>query len=86
MRFRRLDGFKEDYKELQPDEQALVDKALEFLAVDPRHPSLRVERLEGYRKVWAARASREVRFSFTWVGDVITLRAVGHHDEVLRSP
>ena len=86
MRFRRLDGFTEDYKDLQPAEQALVDKALEFLAVDPRHPSLRVKRLEGYREVWEARASRDLRFTFTWVGDMITLRAVGHHDEVIRSP
>jgi mRNA-degrading endonuclease YafQ of YafQ-DinJ toxin-antitoxin module len=86
MRFRRLDGFKEDYKKLQPDEQDLVDKALEFLAVDTRHPSLRLKRLEGYKGVWEARASRELRFTFTWVGEVITLRVVGHHDEVLRSP
>ena len=86
MQFRRLDGFKDDYKKLQPEEQALVDKALEFLAVDPRHPSLRIKRLEGYREVWEARASRELRFTFTRVGDIITLRAVGHHDDVLRSP
>lgn len=86
MRFRQLDGFKDDYKKLQPEEQALVDKALEFLAVEPRYPSLRLKRLEGYREVWEARASRELRFTFTWVGDVITLRAVGHHDDVLRSP
>ena len=86
MRFRRLDGFKEDYKELQPDEQALVDKALGFLAANPRHPSLRLKKLEGHREIWEARASRDVRFTFTWVGDMITLRVVGHHNEVLRSP
>lgn len=86
MRFYRLDGFKEDYKELQPDEQALVDKALEFLAANPRYPSLRLKKLEGYREIWEARASRNLRFTFTWVSDVITLRVVGHHDEVQRSP
>ncbi len=86
MRFRRLDGFKEDYKRLQPDEQALVDKALEFLAVDPRYPSLRLKRLKGYKEVWEARASRDLCFTFKWVRDIITLRAVGHHDEILHSP
>ena len=86
MRFRRLDGFKDDYKKLQPDEQALVDKALEFLAVDPRHPGLHLKKLKVPREVWEARASRNLRFTFTWEGDVITLRAVGHHDEVLHSP
>lgn len=86
MRFRRLDGFKKDYKELQQYEQALVDKALEFLAADPRHPGLCVKKVEGHKEIWEARASGKSRFTFTWVGDMITLRAVGHHDEVLRSP
>jgi len=86
MRFRRLDGFKEDYERLQPNEQALVDKALEFLAVNPRYPSLHLKRLKGCKKVWEARASRDLRITFKWEQDMITLRAVGHHDEVLHSP
>ena len=86
MRFRRLDGFKEDYKDLQSDEQAFVDKALEFLAANPRHRSLRLKKLKGSKGIWEVRASRNLRFTFTWVSDVITLRVVGHHDEVLHSP
>jgi mRNA interferase RelE/StbE len=82
MRFRRLDGFKDDYNRLLPDERALVDKALEFLAVNPRHPSLRLKKRRGMKGIWEARASRNLRFTFTWVGDLITLRVVGHHDEV----
>ena len=80
MRFRRLDGFKEDYKRLQPDEQALVDKALEFLAVNPRHPSLRLKKRKAPKGIWEARASLDLRFTFTWEGDLITLRVVGRHD------
>ncbi len=82
MRLRPQDGFKEDYKRLEPDEQALVDKALEFLAVNPRHPSLRVKKRKGSKKIWEGRASLNLRFTFTWEGDLITLRVVGHHDEV----
>ena len=82
MRFRRLDGFKDDYKKLLSDEQALVDKALQFLAADPRHPSLHLKKRKGSKGVWEARASRNLRFTFTWEGDLITLRVVGHHDEV----
>lgn len=82
MRLRRLDEFKEDYKRLQSDEQALVDKALEFLAINPRHPSLRVKKRKGSKNIWEARASLNLRFTFTWEGDLITLRVVGHHDEV----
>ena len=81
MRFHRLDGFKEHYKRLQPDEQDLVDKALEFLAANPRHPSLRLKKRKG-SEIWEARASINLRFTFTWKGDLITLRVVGHHDEV----
>jgi len=82
MRFRRLDGFKDDYKRLLPDEQALVDKALQFLAADPGHPSLHLKKRKGLKGIWEARASRNLRFTFTWEGDLITLRVVGHHDEV----
>lgn len=82
MRIRRLDGFKDDYKRLQLEEQALVDKALEFLAVNPRHPSLYLKKRKGSIGIWEARASLNMRFTFIWEGDLITLRAVGHHDEV----
>ncbi len=82
MRFHRLDGFKEHYKQLLPNEQALVDKAVQFLAVNPRHPSLRLKKRRGSKGIWEARASLNLRFTFTWEGDVITLRVVGHHDEV----
>jgi len=86
MRFRRLDGFKEDYKRLLPDEQALIDKALEFLAKNPRYPSLRLKKLKGYKEIWEVRASRNLRFTFKWEHDIIILRAVGRHDELLESP
>lgn len=82
MRFRRLNGFKDDYKTLLPDEQVLVDKALEFLAVNPRHPSLRLKKRRGSEGIWEARASLNLRLTFTWERDLITLRVVGHHDEV----
>ncbi len=82
MRFRRLDGFKNDYRALLQDEQTLVDKALEFLAANPKHPSLRLKKRKGSKAVWEARASLNLRFTFTWERDLITLRAVGHHDEV----
>ena len=82
MRFRQLDGFKDDYKKLSIDEQVLVDKALGFLAIDPRHPSLRLKKRKGSKGIWEARASLNLRFTFKWEGDLITLRVVGHHDEV----
>jgi len=82
MRLRRLDGFKEDYKQLGADEQALVDKALVFLATNPKYPSLRLKKRKGTKGIWEARASLNLRFTFTWEGDLITLRVVGHHDEV----
>ena len=82
MRFRRLEGFQDDYKRLLPDEQALVDKALQFFVMNPRHPSLRLKKRMGSKGIWEGRASLNLRFTFTWERDLITLRAVGHHDEV----
>ena len=59
-----------------------MDKALGFLSANPRYPSLYLKKRKGSKGIWEARASINIRFTFTWEGDLITLRAVGHHDKV----
>lgn len=56
------------------------------LLSDPRHPSLRVKRLQGMAHSWSARASDELRFTFELTEDRVVFRNVGHHDATLRSP
>lgn len=63
-----------------------MDTALGRLAADPRHPSLRLKKLQGIAHVWEARASDELRITFEVIERGVRLRNVGHHDATLRSP
>jgi hypothetical protein len=62
-----------------------VDTALGRLAADPRHPSLRVKKLQGSFDVWEARASDELRITFELIDRGLRLRNVGHHDATLKA-
>jgi len=86
MRFIRTNTFKRRFDRLSPQDKLAVEKALELLAENPRHPSLSLERVSGQRTRWVGRASRFVRFSVDWEGDTITLRVVGSHGDVWRAP
>ena len=82
----RSERYLRSYRRLTEGEKEHVRKALRLLVRDPRHPSLRVKRMQGIASVWEARASRDLRITFQVTQDVALLRNVGHHDAVLRSP
>lgn len=82
----RTERFRRAYKKLTNADGQRVDAALRRLVSDPRHPSLRVKRLQGVANVWSARASDEIPFTFEMTEDRVVLRNVGHHDATLRSP
>ena len=70
--------FKRDYGGLPPDVRRALDKALDFLIADSRHPSLRAKKLPA-TSIWYARVSRAYRFTFTHERDVVILRRAGTH-------
>ena len=86
MRLARTHRFKRAYQELKPEDQSLADKAIRFLAVDTRHPSLRVKKIKGTEGIWEARVSRSIRMTFQMQGDLVILRNIGQHDEALGNP
>lgn len=86
MRLARTDRFRRAYQELRPEDQALADKAIRFLAADTRHPSLRVKKIQGTEGIWEARVSRNIRMTFEMQGDLIILRNIGAHDEAIGNP
>ncbi len=82
----RTERFKRSYKKLDPQKQKLVQKALGQMAVELRHPSLQVKRIQGTGGIWEARASISLRLTFEIQRDTIILRNVGEHDETLKRP
>jgi len=56
---------------------------LEKLALyekDPRHPSLRVKKMEGAKHVWEMSVTRNYRITFQREGNIVLLRNIGTHD------
>ncbi len=82
--------FLESYARLKPSEQKAIDKAIRFLSINPRHPSLNCHKAKqvktkypiGGADVFIAYASKELRFTFEFGPEpgMIALRNCGHHE------
>lgn len=83
MKFERPDKFKKQYKKLPLKIQIKCEKQLKLLATNFRHPSIHAKKKQGGADIWEGRIDRFYRFTFTMSEDVITLRAIGPHDEAL---
>ena len=70
--------FKKDYNGLSTEVQEALDKALDFLIINPRYPSLRAKKLP-QTSIWYARITRGYRFTFQFQNDAIILRRAGTH-------
>jgi len=86
VRWQYTDRFQRAYNALQDTDARRVEKAIILLAGDLRYPSLRVKKVQGTEEIWEARASLSLRMTFEIHGDLIVLRNVGLHDDVLRNP
>lgn len=73
--------FRKDYQGLPEDIRARADKQLALFVENPRHPSLRVQKIRGSRQTrWEGRITRGYRFTFEWEGDTVFLRRMGTHE------
>jgi mRNA-degrading endonuclease RelE of RelBE toxin-antitoxin system len=72
--------FVGDYRKLPSEIQITVDKQLEFLLSNPRHPSLNLKKMQDPRNIWECRVTAAYRFTFQIKNDVYLLRKVGTHD------
>jgi len=86
MKIKAYGRFKKSYQSLPLTIQKKVDKQIDILADNFRHPSLHTKKIKGREGVWEARVNIHYRFTFEIVGDTIFLRVVGNHDEVLKTP
>ncbi len=60
-------------------------KQFDLLIKNPKHPSLRLKKMQGYSETWEGSITRKYRFTFQIEGDTYILRKVGKH-EILRKP
>jgi len=83
--------FLESYARLGAKEKKAIDKAIQILADNPRHPSLNVHKAKnirgkystGGKDVFIAYATRKLRFTFEYGPEagMIALRYCGYHDK-----
>lgn len=86
MRFILTGRFRVAYRSLPDALQRKADKALRLLAENPRHPSLRLKKIEGTPGIWEARVDRGCRMTLELRADAFILRNIGKHDETLDKP
>jgi mRNA-degrading endonuclease RelE of RelBE toxin-antitoxin system len=77
--------FIRDYRILPREIQDSVDKQLELLLSNQRHPSLNIKKMNDPRNIWEGRVTASYRFTFQIGSDVYVLRRVGTHD-ILKNP
>ena len=86
MRLAATARFVKAWSKLIDEEKVSARKALKTLAADMKYPSLQVKKVVGAKDIWEARGSRSLRITFQIRDDVVILRNIGHHDEVLKQP
>jgi len=86
MKIRLKDTFHKDYRKLPATLQHAADAKIRMLADNPRHPSLRVKKMEGHKNTWEASITMKYRITFEIEEDAFLLRRIGEHDKVLKNP
>ena len=77
--------FARDYRKLPQEIQKAIEKQLDLLLANPKHPSLNIKKMQDPRDIWEGRVTESYRFTFQIEEDIYILRKVGTHD-VLRKP
>jgi mRNA-degrading endonuclease RelE of RelBE toxin-antitoxin system len=82
----RSESFLRDFRSLPEDVRRKVEATLRLLLTDPRHPSLRVHKMEPKALgIFEVRVTKNYRLTFDTRPDQIRLRCVGTHN-ILRTP
>lgn len=74
--------FQKRFKKLHPLLKKKFEKQLMVFLSNPRHPSLRTKKMQGY-DLFEARLDYHNRFVFKIIDDEIWFYSIGPHDEGL---
>jgi hypothetical protein len=92
VKHRRTSRFKEAFKALPEEAKEQARKAFRLFQGNMSHPSLEIERIEGYPGIWSGRISRRYRWTFHFEDDsqsgerICVHRVIGLHEDVYRKP
>ena len=92
MKHRRTPHFVKAFQALPAEVKVQARKAFLLFQKDMSHPSLSIERIEGYPGVWSGRISRKYRWTFHFEEDsetgerICVHRVIGAHEDVYRKP
>lgn len=78
-------SFKKNYQILPEDIKKRTKKQLRVFIGNPRHPSLRVKKMQDPRDIYEGRITYSYRFTFQVEGEIYILRKIGSHD-ILKNP
>ena len=92
MKHRRTPNFLKAFANLPPKIKDQARKAFLLFQENPSHPSLGIERIEGYPGLWSGRITQKYRWIFHFEEDektgerICVHRTIGGHEEVYRKP
>jgi len=72
--------FQEKVKQLPVEVKRALRSKLELMVENPRHPSLRVKKIQGQTGIFEASITMSVRMTWQYSEDGILLRNIGEHD------
>lgn len=73
--------FERAYKRLNQKIQNQVDKTIDLLIINPRHPSLHTHKRNDDKMIWQARVTHNYRLYFQMQGESIILLSVTAHEK-----
>jgi len=91
MKHRRTPRFAKAFANLPSDVKDQARKAFLLFQQNMSHPSLAIERIEGYPGLWSGRVSQKYRWTFHFEEDesgerICVHRVIGEHETVYRKP
>lgn len=79
MKTRPSERFRRSFDAAPPSVQKAIDKQLQLLITNARHPSLHAKKYDETRGIWQARVNRDWRFYFQIENDTYHLIDVMPH-------
>lgn len=84
LEFKTTETYDKSFAALPPDIQLCALEKLALYEQNPRHPSLRVKKMEGVEEIWEMSVTRIYRITFQREGNIVLLRNIGTHDILRR--